>query len=194
MAIVKMNKFNLLIFKSEREELLKELQKFDSVHFLDLVEDEELSEYDLDSVDQPESIVAINEEINKVKNAIDFLDKYSEKKSALLALKEGKTTLEFSELENRASQTNYKAICNLVFKINSELEKISGDIINLNSKIKEISPWINLDVPIKDTKSFKHVELILGLFPKRFEENIQDNLVTAKHTHFEILRAFTYPI
>jgi len=42
MAIVKMNKFNLFVFDSERDNLLHELQKFEYVHFVNLEEDESL--------------------------------------------------------------------------------------------------------------------------------------------------------
>ena len=45
MSIVKMSKFNLLVFNYDRENLLKELQKFQFVHFNDLTktEDEDIN-------------------------------------------------------------------------------------------------------------------------------------------------------
>lgn len=46
MAIVKMNKFTLLAFEKDKEELLKRLQEFEGVQFVDLkpqLENEELS-------------------------------------------------------------------------------------------------------------------------------------------------------
>ena len=76
MAIVKMSKFNLLVFNSDRENLLHELQKFNYVHFLDLKEDESLEDYDLNIVEVPESIVAVDEKIAKVRSAINTLSKY----------------------------------------------------------------------------------------------------------------------
>ena len=43
MAIVKMNKFNLLAFKDKREDLLDILQNFNYVHFNDLEKKEDMS-------------------------------------------------------------------------------------------------------------------------------------------------------
>lgn len=43
MAIVKMDKFNLLSFDSDREKLLDTLQSFNYVHFNDLILDDDKS-------------------------------------------------------------------------------------------------------------------------------------------------------
>ncbi len=77
MAIVKMSKFSLFAFDSERENLLHELQKFGYVHF-DSLDDEELLSEGLDTVDMPESIGEVDEEISKVKYAIELLSNYVE--------------------------------------------------------------------------------------------------------------------
>lgn len=187
MAIVKMSKFNLLVFNSERKNLLHKLQKFDEVHFMDLKEDEELGEYDLENVKEPESIVAINEEINRINYAIEALSKYQKKDSALKVLKEGRTTLEFSEVEDKANKVDYKSICKQVIEINSEMDQLSQEIANLNIKIKELSPWINLDVPIKDLMSLKHVKLMIGKIPVRFKLKVEEGFVSTEYTYFEVL-------
>ncbi|HHX55309.1 MAG TPA: V-type ATP synthase subunit I [Clostridiales bacterium] len=187
MAIVKMSKFNLLVFNSERKNLLHKLQKFDEVHFMDLKEDEELGEYDLDKVKEPESIVAINEEINRINYAIEALSKYQKKDSALKVLKEGRTTLEFSEIEEKANKVDYKSICKQVIEINSDMDQLSQDIANTNIKIKEICPWIKLDVPIKNLMSLEHVKLMIGKFPARFKQKVEEGFVSTEYTYFEVL-------
>lgn len=187
MAIVKMSKFNLLVFNSERKKLLHKLQKFDEVHFMDLKEDEELGEYDLDKVKEPESIVAINEEINRINYAIEALSKYQKKDSALKVLKEGRTTLEFSEIEEKANKVDYKSICKQVIEINSDMDQLSQDIANTNIKIKEICPWIKLDVPIKNLMSLEHVKLMIGKFPARFKQKVEEGFVSTEYTYFEVL-------
>ncbi len=187
MAIVKMSKFNLLVFNSERKNLLHKLQKFDEVHFMDLKENEELGEYDLDKVKEPESIVVINEEINRINYAIEALSKYQKKDSALKVLKEGRTTLEFSEIEEKANKVDYKSICKQVIEINSDMDQLSQDIANTNIKIKEICPWIKLDVPIKNLMSLEHVKLMIGKFPARFKQKVEEGFVSTEYTYFEVL-------
>lgn len=187
MAIVKMSKFNLLVFNSERKNLLHKLQKFDEVHFMDLKEDEELGEYDLDNVEEPESIVAINEEISRINYVIESLSKYQKKESALKVLKEGRTTFEFSEIEEKANKTDYKSICKQVIEINSDIDQLSQDIANTNIKIKELTPWIKLDVSIEELMSLKHVKLTLGKFPARFKQKVADDLVSTEYSYYEVL-------
>lgn len=187
MAIVKMSKFNLLAFDSNREDLLHELQKFDYVHFQDLKEDSELEDYELENIEDPESIVAINEEINKVKYGIDILSRYEEKQSALKAMQEGMETMEYTELEERALKIDYQSICNQIIKLTSEIEKLSQDIGKINVEIEELSPWIKLETPIKDLKAFRQVELMVGTVPNRLKQKLSEELVSTKYTYYEIL-------
>lgn len=46
MAIVKMNKFTLLAFESQKEELIRKLQGFSNVEFVDLQDEELLEKYE----------------------------------------------------------------------------------------------------------------------------------------------------
>jgi len=51
MAIVKMSRFSLFAFDSDRDDLLRELQNFGYVHFVNLDEDEALKEEGLVNVE-----------------------------------------------------------------------------------------------------------------------------------------------
>ena len=187
MAIVKMSKFDLLAFNSDRENLLHELQKFNYVHFLDLKEDVSLEDYDLNTVEVPESIVAIDEKIAKVRNTLEILSKYRKKESAFKTMQEGLETFEFTELEERALQIEYDTICNEILTLNRNIDELGQGIVKSNADISELSPWIKLDTPIKDLESFKQVELILGTIPRKLGQKVEDDLVTTEHTYYEVL-------
>ena len=107
MAIVKMSNFSLFAFDSERENLLHELQKFEYVHFLNLDEDESLKDEGLKSVSVPESVVAIDEEISKVKYVIDLLSKHYVRETGIKAMQKGKENFDFIEFEEKASNIDY---------------------------------------------------------------------------------------
>ena len=187
MAIVKMSSFNLLAFDSERENLLHEFQKFNYVHFLNLENDESLKEIGLCKVKVPENIVAINEEVSKVNKGIEILSEYEIKKSGLNALKEGTKTLNFKELEERASQVDYNKTCNQVIDLNAKIESLNQDISKIETSIGELNPWTKLDNPIKDLYSFNHIEVMIGTIPKKLKQNIESDLVDTEYTYFEIL-------
>ena len=85
MAIVKMNKFTLLTFESKKEELLRRLQGFSNVEFINLQDEnlleanEELQSLNKDEVDS--RIAKYEEDLSKAKTTLDFLTHYIPKKS-----------------------------------------------------------------------------------------------------------------
>ena len=75
MAIVKMDKFNLLSFDSDRDNLLNTLQGFNYVHFNDLVK--ESDDNYLTEVRETKKLAEIDESLNKVNYAIDVIRDYT---------------------------------------------------------------------------------------------------------------------
>lgn len=187
MAIVKMSKFSLFAFDSKRENLLHELQKFKYVHFLDLDEDESLKDEGLQSVEIPESVVAIEEEIMKVKYSIDLLAKYHEGDNFIEAMKKGKENFSFVELEEQASKIDYHGVFDKLKEIDTNKEALKQEIIKLTTLKDELSHWIKLDTPIKDLTSFEQSQIFLGTIPKKLRQKVQNELIDSELTHFEIV-------
>ena len=105
MSIVKMSKFNLLVFNYDRENLLKELQKFQFVHFNDLTktEDEDINALEKVLIDTKAN--AVSEELTRVNWAINLLSNYKEKESLIANLKEGVPTYTFDEIMEKVEKT-----------------------------------------------------------------------------------------
>ena len=64
MTIVKMRKFKLFALEKDRKPLLKELQKFDYVHFVKTTNEEN---DDLKEIQIPENISLLKEKSQKIK-------------------------------------------------------------------------------------------------------------------------------
>ena len=77
MAIVKMDKFNLFSFENNRKSLLDILQKFNYVHFNDLVVDEK-EDY-LKKVSNQDNLTRIDEKRSKLEYAINSIEKFLDK-------------------------------------------------------------------------------------------------------------------
>ncbi len=111
MAIVKMNKFTLLTFESKKEELLRKLQGFSNVEFINLQDEnlleanEELKSLNKDEVDS--NIAKYEEDLSKAKTTLDFLTNYMPKKSGLKSLEDDKENLTIDELENEVKKINW---------------------------------------------------------------------------------------
>ncbi|NMB14203.1 MAG: V-type ATP synthase subunit I, partial [Gallicola sp.] len=89
MAIVDMSKFHLMSFGYDRDLLLRDLQRFDYVHFDDLQVEDDEAYAALNEVEVPESITEINEELAKANWAIDILSPYKVKLGMITEMKLG---------------------------------------------------------------------------------------------------------
>lgn len=187
MAIVKMSNFSLFAFDSERENLLHELQKFEYVHFLNLDEDESLKDEGLKSVRVPESVVAIDEEISKVKYAIDLLSKYYDRDTGIKAMQKGKENFDFIEFEERASSIDYLPLYKQLRELNTKNESLSQEVAKLNTSIDELTPWTKLNTSIKNLNSFEQTEVNMGTVPKKLREKLQSDLLKTQYTYLEIV-------
>ncbi len=187
MAIVKMSNFSLFAFDSKREDLLHKLQEFKYVHFSDIEMDDSLKEIGLTDVKVPESLVAIDEDISKVKYGMDLLGKYYTKETGLKAMKKGLETFEFKELEEKALKIDYHSIYDQLKELNTKKEVLRQEISKLNTAISELNPWVKLNSPISELDSFKQSEIVLGTIPKKLTQKLQGELTDTKYTYFEVL-------
>lgn len=187
MSIVKVNKFNLFMFDTDRDKLIHELQKFKYVHFDNLNQSDEFSNMGLDSAAVPEKVVEINEELTKVKYIIDSLSKYDNRPKGLKALKEGKPTFDFTELEKRVANVDYTTLYNDIMELNTRIDFLNRDYESLSEKINELTPWLKLDVPANESISLNNSAILLGTIPKRYLENVENSLLDTKYTYFEII-------
>jgi len=187
MAIVKMSKFSLFAFDSERENLLHELQKFGYVHFDSLDDKEDLLDEGLETVTIPESIGEVDEEISKVKYAIDLLSKYDERETGIKAMIKGKESLSFEELEGRAAKIDYLPVYNELRQLASELDRINVKIKDLESQINEYYHWKGLNYPINDLNSLRQVKVFMGIIPKKMKESFNKDSLDLNYTYIEAI-------
>ena len=157
MAIVKMKKFTLLAFESQRAELLEKLQAFAEVEFINLQDNDflesnedfkDLSKEGLDS-----EYAECEEKLSKAKFALNFLKEYVPQKSGLQALKEGKVELTLKELEEKVLNSNWEAIFDKVKEKEAEFNKLDNEKTKLQSTIDSLSPWENFDASFEDLES-----------------------------------------
>ncbi|MDY4077715.1 MAG: V-type ATP synthase subunit I [Clostridium sp.] len=187
MAIVKMKKFTLLAFESQRAELLEKLQAFAEVEFINLQDNDflesnedfkDLSKEGLDS-----EYAECEEKLSKAKFALNFLKEYVPQKSGLQALKEGKVELTLKELEEKVLNSNWEAIFDKVKEKEAEFNKLDNEKTKLQSTIDSLSPWENFDASFEDLESLK-IPTFLGSIPKQNEESLSSELTDC---YFEIV-------
>ena len=159
MAIVKMNKFTLLTFESHKEELLRKLQGFSNVEFINLQSEElleaneELKALSKDEVNSDNA--KFEENLSKAKSALEFLISYMPKKSGLKALEDDKEYLTIDELEKRVEAINWIEIYNKVKSKEEEIHSLENKIAKLEGEIEILTPWQSLDTSFKALEELK---------------------------------------
>lgn len=160
MAIVKMNKFNLFSFQSDRNSLLNSLQDFKDVH-LNILDKSEDQEY-LENIKIPDILLELDEKINNSKWAIDLLKSYVDKKSTVESLKEGNKSITISEIKKKAEKFNFTDNYNKLKELSDEKNGIKQEILNKEANINELNPWDSLNLEIRDLYGLRRVKVNTG--------------------------------
>jgi V/A-type H+-transporting ATPase subunit I len=174
MAIVKMNKFNLYAFESQKEELLQNLQKFEGIQFKNLHEG--LKEEDtsfLSIASNNDEIHQIENQLSKVKFSIDFLDKYIKKEKGLKALKEGKKTFTFEEVEDFMESSKWESIYGNLKSMDEKLNLLHNQETKLQGEVEALKSWVEFDSPFNDLKDLSLTSAFVGIMPTSLMETFQ---------------------
>ena len=180
MAIVKMNKFTLLAFESKKDALLERLQGFSSAEFIDL-QDENLQEKNeilkgltKDVVDS--DITKWEDQLSKVKFALQFLQDYVPKQSMIKSLRTEKLSLSLSELENKVKLSKWEDIYDKVKSKDDELTKLENEKTKLHGIVQSLQPYENFDAPLGSLKGLEETVYFLGSVANQYEEAVKSEL------------------
>ncbi|MGL4655591.1 MAG: V-type ATP synthase subunit I [Sarcina sp.] len=180
MAIVKMNKFTLLAFDSEKEKLLEKLQGNSEVEFINLQdetvieENEVLATLEKSQIDTETSL--IEENVSKTKSALAFLKSYVAETGGLKALREGKQSLTLEELESQVTNSNWDEIYSKVKAVEVELATLENEKTRLESEIETLKPISSFDAPLGELNNTKSTTVFLGSISKQSRIAFVDEL------------------
>lgn len=174
MAIVKMSKFDLFAFETDRRALLEELQRFEYVHFI-LPEEED--EATLESVSVPLEMAELNEEITKLSWMMETLEPYVKKEGAIEKLKKGLVNYHFEDLDRMAQKVEWEPVYREMKEITGRIDQIRQSIAANQSVIKETEPWAPLSSELSDLKSSERSVVLTGSVPKGNMESLKNALL-----------------
>lgn len=175
MAIVKMNKFTLLAFESQKYSLLEKLQTFENVEFAYLADLEESGFSELKRDNESIEISEIEGELSKINFAIELLSSHSKKIGMLKSLKEGKKEIGYNSLSEMVSKSNWSIIYNELKEKENLINKSKSEISKLSNSIEELRAWENLDASFSQLSS-KSTVSFLGVIPQVFMETLRKDL------------------
>ncbi len=173
MAIVKMKKFKLFALEKDRKPLLKELQKFDYVHFVKTTDEEN---EDLKEIQIPENISLLKEKSQKVKWMINYFLKFFPKETKEEISNNSTEQLLLVQIEQQADKYDFNKDYETLDRISKEIEANKEELLNLEIREKEIDNWRNIKEPLENLKSFKTTKLFFGTIPRKSLESLKESL------------------
>lgn len=173
MAIVKMNKFNLLAFKSDRDELLNSLQAFNYVHFNDLERNEDQAY--LEEVRNTEILNALDSDMTKVDYVISIIESYMKDRG--LDLDNDFSELSLEGVKQRGENFDFGLIYGKIKDLVEKRENALAKRSDYQNKLSALKPWKDIDVDIDKLYDSKRVFVETGTVSSQFYEQIQKALV-----------------
>nr|MBP9630452.1 V-type ATP synthase subunit I [Leptotrichiaceae bacterium] len=144
MAIVKMTKFNLIAFESQRGKILKNLQKFKEVSFVNVEFDESSENQEktfIKKIINNEELARVEERINGVSNAISLVKKYHVSEKGLKAIMKGNDNYTFEELAKKIEAYNWKDTYFKLRDLGSKKNQLNSEISKKYTELENISLW-----------------------------------------------------
>ena len=194
MAIVKMSKFDLVVFAEQRAKVLKKLQKFKEVSFVDIELHNENGELSKDAVEgvtkyvNNEELTHIDERLYQLSNAISIIKKYDERKTRLRDVIHGNENYTFDELAKKVLTYDWKKVSSELNKIGTQYSQIKSEISKKYMRYDEIDLWERLDVNPKELKNLKKVNTFLGTVPIKLKGSFIDGISELNKTYYEELK------
>ena len=194
MAIVKMSKFDLVVFAEQRAKVLKKLQKFKEVNFVDIELHDENGELSKDVVEgitkyvNNEELTHIDERLYQLSNAISLIKKYDERKTRLRDVIYGNENYTFDELAKKVLTYDWKKVSSELNKIGTQYSQIKSEISKKYTRYDEIDLWERLDVNPKELKNLKKVNTFLGTVPIKLKGTFIDGISELDKTYYEELK------
>ena len=159
MAIVRMKKLRLMAVRSEKESLLRELERFGCVEVSEL----ESGLADAGLVRENADAIALKNQQNTLLHAISLLDRYAPEKKPLLS---PKPQVELDALldDSRLSQAESEAA--VINGLEEKMKRLTAEENRQNSLLESLVPWMDLDLPL-DTAGTERSTVLWGSIPAR---------------------------
>lgn len=190
MAIVKMQKFNLLTFLEDREKVLRSLQAFQQTELLSaqLYYEEENTGSLFSNLPQNPEIEAIEAKVTRANWVLSYLDEYLPKKSALSSMRENdEEVYSFEEIEEFASNFPWERNYQKIQGYYREQKKIELQRKEYLAEEENLTIWQYFDETPLVFNDFEYAYGILGTLPNSQVEALERDLKQAEYGYYEMV-------
>jgi V/A-type H+-transporting ATPase subunit I len=175
MAIEKMKRLRLMLVRSQKEELLRELTRLGCVQISEL--EEELQEQESQGLVRRESseLTALKTRHAALERALELLKRYAPEKKPLLS---AKPELDSEVLLETAGLEDALKLAAELDEREDRIRRITAEESRQRSLIESLTPWTELDLPL-ETEGTERAAVVLGSLSNRIPlEQVENALET----------------
>ncbi len=176
MAVVQMQRMNLVALKQNRKAILERLQELGGMQ-ID-VTDQDLEGTSLEDVSTQRS--TFEKWSGSADQAIDILERYAPEQTSLLSMFDGKPLVDRTEYDETVrNQEQYVEEADKIIDLDKQITEANATIQKLENQIEALVPWENLGVPMNTTGT-RLTTVLFGTLPDLITE---EDVLTALKTH-----------
>ncbi len=176
MAVLQMQRLNLVALKQNRKAILERLQELGGMEI-------NVSTQDLEGTfleDVTTQKAGFEKRSASADQAIEILEKYAPEKTSLLSGLAGKPLVERTEYEEtRKNQERYMETADRIIDLEKLITEASANIQKLENQAEALVPWENMDVPM-NTEGTARTVVFFGTLPEQVSE---ETVLAALKTH-----------
>lgn len=158
MAVLKMQKINLCAMKKNRKRILEAVQAMGVVE-VSSWQDEMEGFQKMDTSAQKSQFEKTAATIDQ---ALEILEKYAPEKKGMLASLAGREFVSSQTFHKAMQDKNlYLSVANEIVQLEKSMAENHANILKMNTKIDNITPWVSMDIPMNTTGT-KNTDVLIG--------------------------------
>lgn len=183
MAIAQMKKVIIASFRDEAGELLEAIQQAGIMQVLDALraviskdQPELQGSAERPPLASPRGERQIEERLEKLEQAIDFLNIYAKKKTGLAAALAPKAVIDQNHFVKIVSSANVMDRLEACQQLQKKIHSLTTEIENLSAQIQHLGPWENLTTPLEEMERLQKITVLAGFLSAKNIKEAEKNL------------------
>lgn len=162
MAVLKMQRISICALKKDRKAILEKLQSLGVLEVNHIIDEDE----DFHKMDTAGQRSGFEKAAAAADQALDILDKYVPEDKSMFAALEGKQLID-PETEHKVREDRRELLktAREIYDLDREHAEQQAAVVKLRNSIESLTPWLNLDVPLKSTDTGRSV-MFPGTMPQ----------------------------
>jgi V/A-type H+-transporting ATPase subunit I len=179
MGQARLDKILIAVHRDEQEKFLSQIQEQGIIHITTTDE--------IEQTFQPSS--EFNLTIEKISDAIGYLDRFIEKKGMLQAVIGTKDDIEYDEFKQVIKHYNLDKTVKKVAELEKSLNELETKDKTISAEIQLLSHWLALDYDFQEIYAAKRVAMILGVFPDKEDFIKAQAAINQSPIHIQVVNA-----